>query len=88
MPQAPGLIGTLYPVKEKAISTPNSQSPIDDHYPDSEFQKETSPMEESHSSHGFAEATVPPSHAHRTLVLCFDGTGTTSGIYWDRPYSS
>ncbi len=75
MPPA-GLIGTLYPVKEKTTSTSGSQSPIDNLYP--EFQKAASPMEESQTSNGFAEATVPPSHAHRTLVLCFDGTGTTS----------
>jgi len=75
----PGPIGMLSSESVKEMtSTPDSQSPIDDYYP--EFQKVTSPIGESHTSHGLVEATVPPGHTHRTLVLCFDGTGTISRI--------
>jgi hypothetical protein len=42
------------------------------------FVKTTSPRglkEDTDSDSFFDDDIIPPTHAHRTLVLCFDGTG-------------
>ncbi|KAK0466044.1 uncharacterized protein EV420DRAFT_1474854 [Desarmillaria tabescens] len=66
------------------MSAPSSPSPSQstavhtrtntavDEYP--EFQKSPSPDRDSSPAPSL-EATIPPTHANRTLVLCFDGTG-------------
>jgi len=66
--------GTLSSTNEKTLSvdSQSSRSPILDPYLG--FEKVTSPGGDSEASQ-FIEPTVPPSHNHRTLVLCFDGTG-------------
>ena len=51
----------------------NSSAVVRDGYPG--FMKTTSPSGESESEF---EDTIPPTNAHRTLVLCFDGTGKSS----------
>ncbi|KAF9055647.1 hypothetical protein BJ165DRAFT_1412195 [Panaeolus papilionaceus] len=44
--------------------------------PYANFEKTLSPFSDSSSDDTRApEATIPPNHSHRTLVLCFDGTG-------------
>ncbi|KAH9486042.1 hypothetical protein JR316_0000106 [Psilocybe cubensis] len=62
---------TMTSIDEKALSTDSS---ISDQYPG--FPKTTSPRAEGDS--GFydkLEPTIPPTHKHRTVILCFDGTG-------------
>lgn len=55
--------------------TTSAQTQVADEYP--EFQKVSSPPNgETDSLQGLSlEATIPPNHLNRTLVLCFDGTG-------------
>ncbi|KAF8650269.1 hypothetical protein AX16_005323 [Volvariella volvacea WC 439] len=48
-------------------------SPDTDPYP--EFPKVTSPSTPNGNATQEDSDTVPPTHKHRTLVLCFDGTG-------------
>ena len=68
--------GTLSSTNEKAMTI---NSDCLDEYPG--FPKVASPgiissREDSTSSHfEDLEPTIPPTHKHRTVILCFDGTG-------------
>ncbi|PPR06254.1 hypothetical protein CVT24_000926 [Panaeolus cyanescens] len=54
-------------------STLQSTTSVD---PYAGFEKTLSPFSDSSSDDTRSpEATIPPNHSHRTLILCFDGTG-------------
>ncbi|KAG6871939.1 hypothetical protein C0995_014721 [Termitomyces sp. Mi166 len=56
-------------------------SPVDQGYPD--YMK-TSPSTGSETIAGYPDGDddiIPPTHDHRTLVLCFDGTGRTLWLF-------
>lgn len=56
---------------EKTLTISSTATAVGDPYPSSPMV--TSP---GYDSFEFGDAdSVPPSHRHRTLVLCFDGTG-------------
>ncbi len=71
---------TLTSIDEKSlIVNPENDGRIDsaiDHYPG--FPKTVSPRTTTsdRSSDTINEATIPPHNNHRTVILCFDGTGT------------
>lgn len=71
---------TLTSIDEKTL-TVNSEFDVQtdstiDHYPG--FPKTVSPRATTsdRSSDTIHEATIPPHNSHRTVILCFDGTGT------------
>ena len=68
---------TLSSIDEKlAIDSHLTSSPIAENTQYPGFRKTTSPSGDDVSSTSeYDEPTVPPNHQHRTLILCFDGTG-------------
>ncbi|KAF9528165.1 hypothetical protein CPB83DRAFT_855015 [Crepidotus variabilis] len=66
---------TMSSIDEKGLTIDSkfTQSPMDDSFPG--FPKARSLAGAGSTSSDDIEPTVPPSHRHRTLVLCFDGTG-------------
>ena len=71
---------TLCSIDEKSLIV-NSETDVQtdsviDHYPG--FPKTVSPRTATsdRSSDTINEATIPPHNNHRTVILCFDGTGT------------
>lgn len=57
---------------EKHLTVSSTATAMGDAYPG--FPKVASPGAESESDFGDTDS-VPPTHKHRTLILCFDGTG-------------
>ncbi|KAJ3511638.1 hypothetical protein NLJ89_g3982 [Agrocybe chaxingu] len=69
---------TLTSIDEKVVIEASiAQSPLrDSGFTDSSFPESRSPTRGYSTDSTFdPETTVPPNHRHRTLVLCFDGTG-------------
>jgi len=71
---------TLSSIDEKlAIDSHLTSSPIAENTQYPGFRNTTSPSGDDVSSTSeYDEPTVPPNHQHRTLILCFDGTGKVS----------
>jgi len=57
---------------EKTLTISSTATATGDTYPD--FPMVTSPGGESDSEFGDTDS-IPPTHKHRNLILCFDGTG-------------
>ncbi|KAF8167168.1 hypothetical protein B0H34DRAFT_791932 [Crassisporium funariophilum] len=62
--------------KSLTIDSHFTRTPSQDQYPGfPKMASPTSPSGDGSSSEYSSEPTIPPNHSHRTLVLCFDGTG-------------